>query len=102
MERNRSCSKEFSGNSVGELVEPHSRHQPDLERGRETSTNQPLSLNRANAVRSYLVSRGVAAEKISAIGMGSKVAVADNATAENRANNRRVEIVIGAATVTTR
>ncbi len=59
------------------------------------STNQPLSLNRANAVRSYLVSRGVAAEKISAIGMGSKVAVADNNTAENRANNRRVEIVIG-------
>ncbi len=66
------------------------------------ATNQPLSLNRANAVRNYLVSRGVAAEKISAIGMGSKVAVADNATAENRANNRRVEIVIGVAAVTAR
>ena len=33
--------------------------------------NQPLSLNRGNAVRDYLVSRGVASEKITAVGMGS-------------------------------
>lgn len=66
------------------------------------STNQPLSLNRATAVRNYLVSRGVAAEKISAVGFGSSKAITDNKTAENRANNRRVEIVIGAGTVTTR
>lgn len=65
------------------------------------STNQPLSLNRANAVRNYLVSRGVPAEKISAVGMGSTKGVTDNKTAENRANNRRVEIVIGVAAVTT-
>ncbi len=59
-------------------------------------TNQPLSLNRATAVRNYLVTRGVASEKITAVGMSSSRPVADNKTAENRANNRRVEIVIGA------
>lgn len=66
------------------------------------ATNQPLSLNRAIAVRNYLVSRGVASEKISAVGLGSSRGVADNSTAENRANNRRVEIVIGNASLTTR
>jgi outer membrane protein OmpA-like peptidoglycan-associated protein len=56
--------------------------------------NQPLSLNRANAVRDYLVTRGVDGAKISAIGMGSGHPLVDNASSENRANNRRVEIVI--------
>jgi outer membrane protein OmpA-like peptidoglycan-associated protein len=57
--------------------------------------NQPLSLNRASAVRDYLVSRGVDADKITAVGMSSTRPIVDNKTAENRANNRRVEIVIG-------
>jgi outer membrane protein OmpA-like peptidoglycan-associated protein len=57
-------------------------------------TNQALSLNRASSVRDYLVSRGVASEKITAVGMSSSKPIADNKTAENRANNRRVEIVI--------
>jgi outer membrane protein OmpA-like peptidoglycan-associated protein len=56
--------------------------------------NQPLSLNRANAVRDYLVNRGVDAAKIRAVGMGSTRPLLDNRNAENRANNRRVEIVI--------
>jgi outer membrane protein OmpA-like peptidoglycan-associated protein len=56
--------------------------------------NQPLSLNRADAVRNYLVSRGVESDKISAIGMGSSHPIVDNSNAENRANNRRVEIII--------
>jgi len=56
--------------------------------------NQPLSRNRAEAVRDYLVSRGVASDKISAIGMGSSRPLLDNKNAENRANNRRVEIII--------
>ena len=59
------------------------------------STNQPLSLMRASAVRDYLVSRGVPSDKISAVGKGATAPVADNKTAENRANNRRVEIIIG-------
>lgn len=56
--------------------------------------NQPLSLNRANAVRDYLVTRGVESNKISAIGMGASRPLVDNRNTENRANNRRVEIVI--------
>jgi outer membrane protein OmpA-like peptidoglycan-associated protein len=56
--------------------------------------NQPLSRNRAEAVRDYLVSRGVDSDKISAIGMGSGRPLLDNRNAENRANNRRVEIII--------
>ena len=59
------------------------------------ATNQPLSLNRANAVREYLISKGVAAEKITAVGLGATRPLVDNKNAENRANNRRVEIVIG-------
>ena len=56
--------------------------------------NQPLSLNRANAVRDYLVTRGVDSNRISAVGMGSSHPLLDNRNAENRANNRRVEIII--------
>jgi len=56
--------------------------------------NQPLSLNRANAVRDYLVAHGVDNDKITAVGMGSSRPLLDNKNAENRANNRRVEIII--------
>jgi outer membrane protein OmpA-like peptidoglycan-associated protein len=61
--------------------------------------NQTLSLNRGNTVRDYLVSRGVAAGKITAVGLGSSRPIVDNKTPENRANNRRVEIIISATTV---
>ena len=56
--------------------------------------NQPLSLNRATTVRNYLVSRGVDSGKITAVGMSSSKPITDNKTSEDRANNRRVEIVI--------
>ena len=56
--------------------------------------NQELSLRRGQAVRDYLVSRGIAADRISAQGMGSTRPVATNANPEGRANNRRVEIVV--------
>ena len=56
--------------------------------------NQDLSQKRAESVRSYLVSHGVAADRISAQGFGPTRPVADNTSAEGRANNRRVEIVV--------
>lgn len=65
-------------------------------------TNQPLSLNRATAVRDYLVGRGVDSGKITSIGMSSSHPITDNRTPENRANNRRVEIVISPAQVSVR
>jgi len=59
-----------------------------------SSLNQDLSQRRAEAVRAYLVSRGVPSERISAQGMGAGNPIADNTSAEGRANNRRVEIVV--------
>ncbi|MBZ5715716.1 OmpA family protein [Nannocystis pusilla] len=56
--------------------------------------NQKLSEARAQAVRDFLVSRGVAADRIQARGVGEAQPVADNSSAEGRANNRRVEIII--------
>lgn len=56
--------------------------------------NQTLSENRAKTVMNYLISRGVPAARIRAQGFGETMPVADNATPEGRAKNRRVEIKI--------
>jgi outer membrane protein OmpA-like peptidoglycan-associated protein len=61
------------------------------------SRNRDLSQQRADSVRSYLVSRGFPAEKIVATGMGPDRPIAENTSAEGRANNRRVEIVVAKA-----
>jgi outer membrane protein OmpA-like peptidoglycan-associated protein len=44
-------------------------------------------------VKAYLVSKGVAAERLSSVGFGQSKPVADNATELGRAQNRRVELV---------
>jgi len=54
--------------------------------------NLKLSHDRANAVKAYLVKQGVAAERVNSEGFGAANPIADNATAEGRAKNRRVEI----------
>lgn len=56
--------------------------------------NNPLSMDRANAARDYLVSRGVAATRIATDGRGSREPVADNNTQQGRDKNRRVEIYV--------
>jgi outer membrane protein OmpA-like peptidoglycan-associated protein len=58
------------------------------------ATNTALSLRRAITVRDYLIAQGVAASTIDVAGLGSSMPIADNASAEGRARNRRVEIVV--------
>jgi outer membrane protein OmpA-like peptidoglycan-associated protein len=59
--------------------------------------NLALSQRRADTVRIYLVQHGYPAARVLARGMGEQRPIADNATAEGRANNRRVEIVLAKA-----
>ena len=56
--------------------------------------NNPLSFDRANSTRDYLVSRGVAFQRIATDGRGSREPIASNATAAGRDQNRRVEIYV--------
>ncbi|MEO8525074.1 MAG: outer membrane protein OmpA [Caldimonas sp.] len=56
--------------------------------------NQNLSVRRSEAVKGYLVSKGVEKNRVYTEGKGEKQPVADNKTAEGRAKNRRVEIEV--------
>ncbi len=62
-----------------------------------SSYNQVLSQQRADAVRSYIISRGYTGDLIVAQGIGEDRPIADNTNAEGRANNRRVEIIVDRA-----
>lgn len=56
--------------------------------------NQKLSVRRAEAVKAYLVSKGIESNRVYTEGKGKKQPVADNKTAAGRAKNRRVEIEV--------
>jgi outer membrane protein OmpA-like peptidoglycan-associated protein len=70
------------------LVEGHTDAQGSADK------NMVLSQQRADSVRMDLISHGIPSDKIRAQGIGSTRPVADNSTAEGRANNRRVEIIV--------
>ena len=57
--------------------------------------NQKLSEERANAVKSYLISKKLDASRIEAKGFGQTKPMAENKTAEGKSKNRRVQIVLG-------
>ena len=83
---------------VGDIVAKYSDDRVLIE-GHTDSTgsdryNEQLSLRRANAVKTVLVSRGVQEGQITVSGLGKSRPIADNATAEGRAKNRRVELHI--------
>jgi OOP family OmpA-OmpF porin len=61
--------------------------------------NQKLSVKRSDAVKNYLVSKGIEKNRVYTEGKGEKSPVADNKTSQGRAKNRRVEIeVVGTRT----
>ena len=63
--------------------------------------NQKLSVKRADAVKAYLISRGIDEKRVFSQGKGESQPVADNKSKEGRAKNRRVEIeVVGTRSVT--
>jgi outer membrane protein OmpA-like peptidoglycan-associated protein len=92
------ASAENKLNQVADVLKDQSDHKISVEgytdsRGSD-HMNQELSQNRAESVRKYLVDRGVDGAQIAASGLGSSRPVADNKSAEGRADNRRVEIVV--------
>jgi len=58
----------------------------------QESDNEVLSRGRASSVRNHLVRGGISSERTNAVGFGERKPIADNASAEGRARNRRVEI----------
>jgi OmpA-OmpF porin, OOP family len=69
-------------------VEGHTDSQGD------DAMNQKLSEDRAKAAADYLVSKGVAAARVTSKGFGESTPIADNATAAGRQQNRRVEFTL--------
>jgi outer membrane protein OmpA-like peptidoglycan-associated protein len=63
--------------------------------------NQELSEHRAEAVRDYLVTQGIAPDSVSAKGFGKTMPVATNDTPEGRQQNRRVELVVSGDPIST-
>lgn len=76
-------------NQAGQLSLTVEGHTDD--RGR-AEANRALSQARAQAVTAWLTSQGVSADRVSAAGYGADRPIASNASAEGRAQNRRVEI----------
>ncbi|MBX3686852.1 MAG: OmpA family protein [Rhodocyclaceae bacterium] len=74
--------------AAGAVVEGHTDSI-----GRELF-NQELSLQRAEAVRQYLIGRGVAEPRLAAEGRGESRPLEDNGTPEGREANRRIEIIL--------
>jgi outer membrane protein OmpA-like peptidoglycan-associated protein len=60
----------------------------------KAATNDRLSQQRAESVKDYLMTRGVPSKQVTTKGFGASHPIATNTTAEGRAENRRVEIII--------
>ena len=86
---------------IDELVEYLKRKDDErIEVGGHTDNvgkpdaNMVLSNNRANTVRAYLLTKGIAPDRVTAKGYGSTIPIAENSTAEGRGLNRRTEVKV--------
>jgi outer membrane protein OmpA-like peptidoglycan-associated protein len=84
---------------VADVVKAHSEDRTLLVEDHTDSqgtdaTNQLLSLDRASAVRDYLVGCGIDTDRIGVVGMGSGLPLLDNGNLADRGSNRWVEIII--------
>lgn len=91
-----------AGEAALDVVVATMRAHPDLRVSCQGHTdsigsdayNEALGQRRADAARDYLIRQGIESGRVSAVSFGERMPVADNATAEGRAQNRRVEIVV--------
>ncbi len=83
---------------VAELLREHAKLRIQIEGYTDShgnaQENNKLSVARATSVRTYLVGKGVAAERLEAHGYGAEKPIDSNTTARGRENNRRIELVI--------
>lgn len=92
--------KEDSKKELDKLVEIMKNSEIVIELGGHTDSigsdeaNQTLSQSRVESVKTYLIDKGIAKNRLVAVGYGEKFPVAPNATAEGRQLNRRVEVKI--------
>lgn len=97
---NQSTLKEESFVELDKLVDYLQHNRVKIEIAGHTDDqgsneyNDKLSQNRAKAVHDYLVEKGIAEERLAYKGYGKRKPIADNATEEGRAANRRTEFVI--------
>jgi len=84
-------------NKVAKMMQEHTELNFSIEghtdSDGEESYNQELSLKRAEAVKKALINAGIAQERLETKGLGESVPLAENTTAEAKANNRRVEFI---------
>jgi outer membrane protein OmpA-like peptidoglycan-associated protein len=78
------------------LIEGHTDNVGD------DNYNQGLSLRRADAVRSYLISKGVSGSRMNSFGMGETTPVSSNDSSTGRQQNRRVEVIIANEAIASR
>jgi len=97
---NKDIIKKISETPLNELI-PILDKYPEMKIRIEGNTddvgsdekNLLLSQQRADAVKKYLIGKGIAAERLTAIGYGETKPIADNKTAAGRSQNRRVDLV---------
>jgi len=99
-DNNKTTIRHISDQTLDELADLLKRHETvkitligHTDNVGTEEYNQKLSEGRVNSVKAELVKRGIDASRINTIGKGESEPIADNSTAEGRAENRRVEVI---------